>query len=231
MGKFMNVKTIAALSCLSLVGLSANGCTKTNSDSDTDTGLPPDTDTDQETGNPFTPGETGAPADVDQIPDHWLYLYQDGSWTLSPHGGPYTAFVGQMVALELLDVNRPDKSDTDTDADTGYGFDTGEASPIACRTVYNLIGYPTEDVGCPSCSFTFYVEFHVVEGDPSLCQDPELPQDKEVRTLGFDEASSTIQYDYFGSGFWLPWYSGSLKGNTLTFDWSAKVGISMEMEE
>lgn len=226
----MNLKTIATLACL-VSGFGA--CTKSE-EPDKDTGLPPDTDTeDTDTGSPIIPDDTGQPAEIDQVPENWLNLYQDGYWTLSPHGGPYTAFVGQMVALELFDVTRPEKSDTDTDTDTGFGFDTGEDSPIICRTEYNLIGYPLEDgtESCASCTFTFQVEFNVVDGDPSLCRDPELPKDKDIRVLGFDETSNTIQYDYYGSGFWLPWYNASLTGNTLTFDWSARVGLSVEMED
>ncbi|MFK7929819.1 MAG: hypothetical protein AB8H79_16620, partial [Myxococcota bacterium] len=92
-----------------------------------DTFIPEDT-------GPFEfPEDTGDTAVKDQVPLHWLYLYQEGALELSPAGGPYTALTGSLTVLELIDFELPpEDTDPDTDTDTDLPWPDLDESPAAC---------------------------------------------------------------------------------------------------
>lgn len=160
---------------------------------------------------------------LDQSPDHTLTLEQWGEWDLSPFGGPYTALVGELRAWEYLDGLRPDTADT---ADTG-GL---RAEALTCAVTFSLVGEALDE-GCPSCDFAFAVQLYLVDGDPADCRDPDMPTDGEVRAWGWSGADDTIWYDYGGSGLWLPWWPGIRAGDSVSFVWTATLGVAVDEEE
>lgn len=205
-----------------------SGCTSGGADTDIP-GIPEDTGwPDTDTGVPVIPNETGQGSELDLIPEHWLYTYQEGEWRLSPTGGPYTSMVGHLDVLELVDYRRPEP-DTG-DSDTGLPWDTGEDNPIQCQVAFSLIGAPSEQ-SCAECLFVLDVEFNVVSGNPMDCLDPDLPADLDVWTMGFVEDSNEILFDFYGSGIWLPWYTATIEGDKVVLDYTNRRGLSLEEEE
>ena len=91
-----------------------------------------------------------------------------------------------------------------------------------------------EEVGepaCPSCAFTFAVLFYLSEGEAEACMDPELPGDGDTWMLGYDAGEGALVREYAGTGIWIPWFAAELDGDTLTFDWSATVGVQLPEED
>ena len=63
------------------------------------------------------------------------------------------------------------------------------------------------------------------------CMSPELPGDGDRWLMGWSEDEETIYMEYFGSGIWLPWYSGELEFDQLTFSWIDEFGFVVPPEE
>ena len=148
----------------------------------------------------------------DETPEHTLTLLHEGVWDMTPLGGPYSAMTGALTALEILD---------------------DDALKPACELTYGLTGVSVDD-GCDGCDFTFEVSFYLIEGDPSMCSDPEIPADGDRWVLGFaptGDGAGVLSRDYAGVGVWIPWYEAALKGDALTFQWTATVGIERADEE
>jgi hypothetical protein len=167
--------------------------------------VPPSTsDTGFEVDTGLTQGEQ------DDVPDHTLTLDQQGYWELTPLGGPYTALTGKLDVLEILD---------------------GAEEEPACELEWSMTGALAEEGGCEGCGFTFDVEFYLSGGEPEPCYDPELPEAGEVWRLGFHEGDGVLLRDYGGTGVWIPWFEAALNEDTLSFSWTAEVGVSVDEDE
>jgi hypothetical protein len=194
---------------------------------DTDPDLPPvdSADTTRDTDVSTFPPDTSADSDISDSPSNTLTMHQFGQWDLSPGGGPYTALTGTLTAQEYFDGNAPP---TDTDDSDTVAADTD--LPLECDVVYNLVGAPALST-CDGCSFAFDITFHVIEGDPTGCRDPEIPQDDGILRFGYDNTQHKILMDYGDIGLWLPWYPARLIQDHVKYDWKATVGVVVEEEE
>lgn len=146
---------------------------------------------------------------TDEEPADTLSILQEGSWLMTPLGGPYTAMTGELQCLEILN---------------------GDTLEPSCALSWSLTGELLGEGGCAGCLFTFDVSFYLSDGVAEDCYDPELPQSGERWLLGYDEAAGALLREYEGTGVWIPWYSASLSGDTLSFSWSATVGITADEE-
>ncbi len=168
---------------------------------------------------PWTWGDSGT-GTVTESPEHTLYVIQEGSWTLSPPGGPYTDLVGTLSVDEYVD-ELPESEE-----------DTGVLP--SCSVRYALTGVVAAQP-CDNCRFTFAVQHTVTSGDPALCYDPELPPDHAAWSLGLDEdyrgSEDWILRDWGDAGLWLPWYTATFEDDTVRLSWSVAVGVAVEEEE
>ncbi len=213
-----------------------SGCT---GDVDTDNPpLPSDSDSYiiDDTGPFDIPEDTDdlGPSDLDPL--NYLYMYQEGSLTLSPGGGPYTTLAGFMTALELVDFQLPaETDDTDAPPDTDVPWSNLEESPVACTVTYAISGVaPDETSGailCDGCAWMMDVTFQVTAGDPEPCYDPDLPAHEEVLRFAWHPDSGHLKYDFQNTGVWFEWFPGSVGGDTVDFTWNARVGVSIEEDD
>jgi len=205
----------ATLPLLALI-LAASACGDEAADTGAEDTLPPEEETEFviDSGFVVDTGDTGFNVgDQDREPEHTLTMSHEGEWSLTPLGGPYTALTGHMDVVEVLD---------------------GDLKEPACELTWSLTGeLVDEETGgaCASCAFTFAVQFYLSEGEAGACSDPELPADGDTWLLGFDEADGVLTREYDGTGIWIPWFAAELDGDTLSFDWSASVGVLVEEEE
>ena len=153
----------------------------------------------------------------DDEPAHILSVTQEGSWELSPRGGPWTALTGELVVTELLD---------------------GDEELPACEVSFALTGEAPEAeggsgavLGCDTCDDVFLISYYLSAGDPDACTDPDLPMDGDVRAFGWSSVDSTIYLDYAGTGVWLPWYEGEVDEDTITFSWTTELAVFVPEEE
>lgn len=194
----------------------------------------PDTDTEwHDTGEPWEYVDTGGGLNIDDVPDHLLTIRQWGSWNMGPPTGPYNTLSGDLLVQEYLDGFRPDTGDTggpppiDT-ADTGLTLEEG----LVCDATYNVAGVPvTAGEECAGCSFTFLVQFSLVDGDPSTCHDPNLPSTGDEWAMGYHPGDEVILVNLGDSGLWTPWYNAVLAGDIVDYLWEVEVGIAIEEEE
>ncbi|MFZ5481782.1 MAG: hypothetical protein ACOZNI_33785 [Myxococcota bacterium] len=140
----------------------------------------------------------------DDTPDHWLTMRQSGVWAIAGDGASMT---GELVVVELLD---------------------GDEAEPACTATWALVGLPA-DAGCEGCELTFDVEHTRVEGEGD-CRGADLPEDGDVRTLGYDGA--TLWWDYGGTGVWVPLYDAEPgeEADTIAFSWEATAAVVVEEE-
>lgn len=150
-------------------------------------------------------GDTGG----DLTPAHTLTLRHEGTWLLSPSGGPWTAMTGTLVVTEELD---------------------GDTETPACAVTWSLTGEEADDI-CEGCTVSFVIHHYVSEGDVSTCQEPDLPADGEDRTFGWSAGDQTIYYDVGGAGVWEPWYTADRVGDELDFSWESQVGVAVDTGE
>lgn len=192
-----------------------------------------------DSGYAFEP-DTFDPGELDQVPDNTLLVQHVGSWSLSPLGGPYRAVVGDLTVEEFIDED-PDQP--------------------WCWVVYAMTGEVVEDERadtCATCDFVFEIQYYVnVDGglrpedgaEPidtggnydeddvvetngiEDCMSPELPRDGDRLLMGWSEDEETIYMEYYGSGIWLPWYSGELAFDHLDFSWVDTFGFVVPPEE
>ncbi|MCO4744520.1 MAG: hypothetical protein KC912_07025 [Proteobacteria bacterium] len=176
---------------------------------DTDIGVPVDTSSAVvEDTDPF-PVDTSEVA-LNEEPEHTVQLIEQGTWSLSPIGGPYTSLVGTLNIIEYID-GPPEVGDTD---------------PPPCQVSISLTGTPSEVANCPGCAFTFDVLHEVVSGDLSMCNDPARPFAGQVRRMGFHAGTNRIQWQH--GNFWFDWYQATQAGDQVTFSYTTTVGISKE---
>jgi len=201
--------------------------------------LPEDTDPPviDDTGPFEIPEDTDNLGPSDLEPLHYLYMYQEGSLTLTPSGGPYQAITGSMTVLELIDFQLPpqDTDDTDMDTDTDLPWADLEESPVVCQTTYTLVGSPpapeTGAALCDGCAWMMDVEFAVAEGSPEPCYDPDLPASGDVLRFAWHPGQGQLLYDFQDTGVWFPWFPGNEGADTVDFSWTARLGVSVEEEE
>ena len=60
---------------------------------------------------------------------------------------------------------------------------------------------------------------------PSDCFVPDMPDHLESRRLGYSALEGTIYFDYYDSGFWIPWYTADQIHDSITFEWNTLVGF------
>jgi hypothetical protein len=188
--------------------------------------LPPE-DTDDgsdDTGLPFFPvdtaeGDTG----FNLEPVNTLTLQHTGVWSQSPVGGPYTALTGDLTIFEYLDED--------------------EEQPW-CRAHFAVTGLKTDET-CPTCEIGYLVEFYVVSEGPteeeaaedievgglSMCESPDLPEDLERWHMGWSEDEQTLYFNYYDSGFWLPWYEADAVHDDIAFTWEETLGFFIPEED
>ena len=175
--------------------------------------------------------DTGVDTGLNDSPENTLTFVQDGRWEMSPVGGPYTSAVGVFRVLEYQDDMAPVEDTGDPEPDDDEDDDEVELPEgTICDATFALTATAVE--GCDTCDFSFDFLFYVLDGDPSLCQDPDMPMDGETRRYGFDVDAKTVYYDYGDSGLWLEWWHGVRQGDKVFFEWTATVGwIPMEDED
>ncbi|TVQ92518.1 MAG: hypothetical protein EA397_06830 [Deltaproteobacteria bacterium] len=177
------------------------------------------------------PTDTGVAPDGRE-PDHWLYIYQLGSFQL-PDGeaGEPPSLLGELVVYEFVDYALPspeDDEDEDTDSDPVDSdsdpvdsdpvdsdpvdsedelrpWELLEDDPLHCEVVYTMAGEPSEHP-CDGCDLTYEITFTVTEGDPGPCFDPDLPADGAVLRIGWSWSEGIAYYDYANVGVWTPWF-------------------------
>jgi hypothetical protein len=177
---------------------------------------------------------------LDQVPNNTLQIQHAGSWSLSPLGGPYRAAVGELYVDEYID---------------------GQEDMPWCWVIYSMTGEVVDDAradSCPTCDFVVEIQFYVNQdggfkpedgAEPidtggnydeddvietngiADCMSPELPEDGDRWLMGWAGDEETIYMEYFGSGIWLPWYSGELEFDTLDFSWVDEFGFVVPPEE
>jgi len=115
---------------------------------------------------------------------------------------------GELVVTELLD---------------------GDEEAPACAERWSLVGLAAERV-CDGCDLSFEIEHTRVETEGS-CRGADLPEDGDVRVLGYD--GTRIWWDYGDTGVWVPLYDAG-EGediDTLVFVWETTVAVVVEEEE
>ena len=210
---------------LTLLSLLLAACTS-EGDTDSQVGLPDeDTSFQFDTSATFFPPDTGAPVDLDQTPAHTVTMHQWGTLSMSPvDAATYTSLTGTLRVQEYIDGEMPtDPEDTDIEPE--------DVVTVECDLTYGLEGLPSESAGCPGCDFTFDVNFYLLEGDPDLCNDPDLPLHEAVWRLGYHPGDDRVMRDYLGLGLWMPWYVASKVGDTIELEWQATMGVIVEEEE
>lgn len=205
---------LLALSTSLFVGCSGAG------EGDTSIDLPEDDTAPADTGEPWEFVDTGGGDTLDDVPLDTLTLREWGSLLLSPTGGPYTGLSGELRVQEYENGVRPDTADTDA-----------EPVVLACDVVYTVAGVPFAGTPCDGCSPTFRVEFSLISGNPSLCHDPELPDNEDQWTLGWRDGDDELVKDWGDAGLWQHWAPGLLESDTVTFLWEVTVGVALEEEE
>lgn len=205
---------------LTILWVAATACKP--GDTETDAQLPPaDTgEVPRDTSPTEFPVDTSLDSGFLIEPEHTVTVHEWGTWRMSPSGGPYNALTGELRIREYLDGVRPDTADT--------GGDTDEVV-LDCDVTYSLVGAPpTDDSDCAACDWTFEIEVYLVDGDPSLCHDPDRLQPDQVYTFGFSASDGMIHYDYGDIGLWLPWWPATRRGDVIEFEWEATLGIALE---
>ncbi|MFT7521036.1 MAG: hypothetical protein ACI9MC_003187 [Kiritimatiellia bacterium] len=213
-----------------------SGCTS-NDDDEIIPDLPDDDPATEDTGDfDFPIDSDTATGPLDDIPANWLYMYHDGEWDLGPTDGPYTTLSGTLEIFEFVDFQLPRRDDTDIvdtdldDTDTSEPWDDLEKSPLLCRANFTLSAEPSE-TNCSGCDFTLDLTFHLIDGDPSTCLDPDVPDDGDVRRFGWRASDDVILYDYYNAGIWFPWYKAEKLDDHLSFRWYNRLAISVEEED
>lgn len=210
---------------LGAVALLAGAC-KGGEDS-ASPGLPPvDTGSQPvDTGEPFFPVDTAADTGFDLSPVDILDITHTGVWSQSPIGGPYTALTGQLEIVEILndDDNQP-----------------------WCRVTFALTGLKTNET-CPTCDIGYLVEYYVVQEGPTEeeladdedieigglddCYSPDLPENLDRWHMGWSELEQTVYFNYYDSGFWLPWYDTDDVHDDISFVWEMSMGFFVPEED
>lgn len=163
----------------------------------------------------FRPGGTGGVALGNDVPDHTVIIEQSGEWNLS--GNPFDALVGQLRIREVVDGNEPETADTGTALD--------------CDVTYGLQGTAyTGSNNCPGCGSIWDIQFTLspdsVTGIDN-CNDPDLPRDGDTWRMGFSGGDSTIYFNFYGTGIYVPWWGAVQIGNTVVFEWSRELAIDV----
>jgi hypothetical protein len=146
---------------------------------------------------------------LDEEPAHTVLLIEQGNWSLSPLGGPYTSLVGSLLIVEYID-GPPDPDDT---------------APPPCQVEIALTGSPAAAT-CPGCAFSFEVLHQVVSGDLSQCHDPDRPANASLRRLGFDSSTGTIRWQQ--GSLWFDWYQAQQVGDQVNFSFTTTLGVKVE---
>ena len=158
-----------------------------------------------DTGSSFTIDTSTTDGTSDLVPAHTLTMHHEGSWLLTPLGGPYQAITGSLEVREFLD---------------------GDTENPSCLLVYSLTGTAAVEAA-PGCSDTFDVTHYLSEGDPTLCVEPDLPTERE--TLGWD--GTYLWLNWQDTGLWMEWYEGVQTQDTLVYSWEQVVGTDVPEEE
>jgi hypothetical protein len=180
--------------------------------------LPPDTDTYPADTDPVEfPEDTSLDSDLNVSPTHTLTMHQWGTWDVSEDD----AMTGRLRFQEWVDDAAPDNdtAETDTTPDTDL--------PLECDLEIALSGAPAAAPPCSGCDAPWEITFTVVSGTPAKCHDPELPADGTTRVMAWHPSGHEVEMDFGNIGLWLPWYTATKTADTVTFDWTATVGVSI----
>ena len=194
--------------------------------------LPEDTTPEfDDTGEPFFEEDT-SPMDTGFNEERLMTLDIEhvGHFELTPlsgsfdEGNYYTAAFGQMTVTEVID---------------------NEDELPWCSYTFNLTGIRIDEK-CDTCDIAFEVQFYVQENEQEEeqpqnddmmdemplqartvddCLTPDMPEHLESRRLGYSKAEDTIYFDYYNSGFWMPWYETINVHNRIEFSWESTVGF------
>ncbi len=176
-----------------------------------------------DTALPFFPTDTAVDTGFNLSPADTLTLSHGGVWSQSPVGGPYSALTGDLTVFEYLN----------DDEDQPW-----------CRVRFAVTGLKTDGT-CPTCDIGYLVEFYVVSegstedetadgaevGGLARCESPDLPADLERWHMGWSEDEQTLYFNYFDSGFWLPWYEADAVHDDIAFSWEETLGFFIPEED
>ena len=149
---------------------------------------------------------------LDEEPEHTVTVIEQGTWSLTPLGGPYTTLVGTLTLIEYID-GPPDAMDTE---------------PLACEVEFALTGTPAVSAGCSNCDVIFDVQHQLVSGNLDACHDPDRPRAGQSRRMGFDPVAGKIRWQR--STLWFDWYNAQQAGDQLSFSYTATLGVTLEEE-
>ena len=62
-------------------------------------------------------------------------------------------------------------------------------------------------------------------GGLEMCKSPDLPTDLERWNMGWSEDEQTLYFNYYDSGFWLPWYEADAVHDDIAFTWAETLGF------
>lgn len=197
--RFLAASTLAASALVCAVACSPE------EDEPTPT-LPPDTTT--PTAAPTAPPvlDDGSSEPSNPAPVDTLRQLDEGTWLMSPTGGPYSDVSGSLLVSEYLN---------------------GSENPTACQLEYALTGYKVTP-GCPDCNYTFRIKHVLLSGDPEDCSRDDLPEDGQYLVLGYSSETHLVYYDYHDTGTWLPWYEGSRTGDEILYSWEVERGTTQD---
>ncbi len=164
---------------------------------------------------------------TDQVPGRTLRVKHHGYWDLTPAGGPWVAATGKLTVQEGVNgvVARP--------ADTAQ--DSGDTAPPAglpvilpdCWARFDLSAVQGEVRSCPGCTLVLEVTHTLIDGALDDCVQPDLLEDGEVRTYGWDDAGK-VWWDYRDVDVWLPVWDGEVDGDRLRWSWTELFAIEGE---
>ena len=160
---------------------------------------------------------------LNETPENLLTVVEEGLWTLTPPGGPYTALTGYLNITELQDGALPDPEPPEDDED-------GEPVDVSCQLVYAMTGLPAAE-SCIGCDSAWTVDIYLDDGNPENCYGPERPEDGESRTYAYSQSDLALYLDFQDMGTWLYWYSALQNGDYISFDWTTEIGFTPEEDD
>lgn len=186
--------------------------------------------------------DTFAPGGTDEVPNNTLLIQHFGNWSLSPLGGPYRAVVGELLIEEWIDGDDATPWCWVIYSMTGEAVDAEDERAEGCDGcdfVFEVEFYVNQDGGLrpedgaePIDTGGMYDEDDVVETNGlEDCMSPDLPADGERWIMGYSSLEETVYLEYYGSGIWLPWYSGALEFDRVDFSWVEEFGFVVPPEE
>jgi hypothetical protein len=221
--KVTSIRAIRALPRTLLIGGFLLGVAASCAGGDGEAELPPDDGPalldDDDDATPFGDDDSAGP--IDDTPANSVRVVEEGIWTRSPEGGPYTALTGAVTHVEFWDGVAPPDPDDPEDPGGPEGF----AGPN-CRLEFAVTAVPAQsDPGCPGCT-TWDYTVRLDSGEPRWCLATDRFENGDAGRFGWSPTDRAIYIDYEGLGIWLFLYSGLEDDDDLWVEWTGEFGFT-----